>query len=153
MGFWSKWLGTEVAGGSVTPLPKAEVWDALVALNGPDAKYRVRNAQPTEKADLVAECHIPRVGLRLKISMRFVPDEHEVRFVQERWEDRSAGNANAQYGRGNAHAVFRQWERATGPDGRKQRVEVYRFDTREMTDPLQNMVLASGWTWRGALKF
>jgi hypothetical protein len=39
-----------------------------------------------------------------------------------------------------------------GPDGRQHKVETFRFDTREMTDPLQNAVLGAGWTWRGVLK-
>jgi hypothetical protein len=75
-----------------------------------------------------------------------------VRFLDERWENRSSDNANAQYGRGNAPATYRQWETKQGPDGRRQKVEVFRFDTREMTDPLRNAVLAAGWTWRGVFK-
>ncbi|MFC6701340.1 hypothetical protein ACFQE4_19075 [Streptomyces thermocoprophilus] len=37
------------------------------------------------------------------------------------------------------------------PEGRTQRVEVFRFDTREMTDPLRDAVVGAGWTWRGVL--
>ncbi|MFS4094562.1 hypothetical protein [Streptomyces sp. AF1A] len=129
-----------------------EVRAALFALNGPDVLYRVRNASPDEKSDLVAECEIRRVGVRLKTRMRLVPKKREVRFLAERWENRSSGQADAQYGRGHAPAVFRQWEMKQGPDGRQHKVETFRFDTREMTDPLQNAVLGAGWTWRGVLK-
>jgi hypothetical protein len=129
-----------------------EVRAALLALNGPDVPYRVRNALPAEKADLVAECRIPRVGVTLKTRMRLIPEKHEVRFLDERWENRSPDHANAQYGRGYAPAVYRQWETKQGPDGRRRKVETFRFDTRELTDPLRNVVLGAGWTWRGVLK-
>lgn len=84
--------------------------------------------------------------------MRIVPEQHEVRFLDERWENRSDDNANAQYGRGHAPAVYRQWETKEGPDGRRRKVEAFRFDTREMTDPLQHVVLGAGWAWRGVVK-
>ncbi|WP_239092332.1 hypothetical protein [Streptomyces sp. SID14478] len=114
--------------------------------------YSVREGQRGEKADVVAECHIGRVGVRLKTSMRLVPEKHEVRVLHERWENRSAGDASGQYGRGHAPAVYPQRETVTGPGGRKQRVEVFRFDTREMTDPLEDTVLRAGWTWRGVFR-
>lgn len=149
---WDRLTGTKRPESGVAPLPSAEVRAALLALNVPDVPYRVRNALPAEKADLVAECQIRRVGMRLKTRMRLNPEKNEVRFLDERWENRSSDNANAQYGRGHAPATYRQWETKQGSDGRRQKVEVFRFDTREMTDPLRNAVLAAGWTWRGVFK-
>lgn len=149
---WDRLTGTKQPESGVAPLSSAEVRAALLALNVPDVPYRVRNALPAEKADLVAECQIQRVGVRLKTRMRLNPEKNEVRFLDERWENRSSDNANAQYGRGNAPATYRQWETKQDPDGRRQKVEVFRFDTREMTDPLRNAVLAAGWTWRGVFK-
>ncbi|WP_330354493.1 hypothetical protein [Streptomyces chartreusis] len=149
---WDKLTGTKRPDSGLAPLPSTEVRAALLALNGPDVSYRVRNALPSEKADLVAECRVPRVGVTLKTQMRLIPEKHEVRFLDERWENRSSGNANEQYGRGHAPAVFRQWETKEDPDGRRRRVEAFRFDTREMTDPLRNAVLDAGWTCRGVLK-
>ena len=149
---WDRLTGTKYPDSGVSPLPSAEVRAALLALNGPDAPFRVRNALPVEKADLVAECRIPRVGVTLKTRIRLIPEKHEVRFLDERWENRSSDQANAQYGRGHAPAVYRQWESTQGPDGRRRRVETFRFDTREMTDPLRNAVLGAGWTSRGVLK-
>ncbi|WP_240957778.1 hypothetical protein [Streptomyces chilikensis] len=84
--------------------------------------------------------------------MRLDADRHEVRVLHERWENRSASNANAQYGRGSAPAVFRRWKTEQGSHGERRRVETYRLDTREMTDPLKNAVLAAEWTWRGVLR-
>ncbi|MDF3303134.1 hypothetical protein P3H78_31920 [Streptomyces sp. K1PA1] len=129
-----------------------EVRGALLALNAPDVPFRVRNALPAEKADLVAECQIRRVGVRLKTRMRLLSDTQEVRFLHERWENRSSDDAHAQYGRGHAPAVYRQWEKEQRPGGKRRGVEAFRFDTREMTDPLQNTVLGAGWTWRGVFK-
>ncbi|WP_405844846.1 hypothetical protein [Streptomyces sp. NBC_01518] len=149
---WDRLTGTKQPESGVAPLSSAEVRAALLALNVPDVPYRVRNALPAEKADLVAECQIQRVGVRLKTRMRLNPEKNEVRFLDERWENRSSDNANAQYGRGNAPATYRQWETKQDLDGRRQKVEVFRFDTREMTDPLRNAVLAAGWTWRGVFK-
>jgi len=149
---WDKLTGTKRPESEREPLAATEVRAALLALNGPDVAYRVRNALPDEKADLVAECEVRRVGVRLKTRMRIVPEQHEVRFLDERWENRSDDNANAQYGRGHAPAVYRQWETKEGPDGRWHKVEAFRFDTREMTDPLQNAVLGAGWAWRGVVK-
>ncbi|WP_199923739.1 hypothetical protein [Streptomyces cellulosae] len=83
--------------------------------------------------------------------MRLIPEKHEVRFLAERRENRSSDNADARYGRGHAPALYRQWETEHGPDGRRHKVETFRFDTREMTDPLRNVVLGAGWVWRGVL--
>ncbi|WP_329527145.1 hypothetical protein [Streptomyces sp. NBC_01462] len=149
---WDKLTVTKYPDSGVSPLPSMEVRAALFALNGPDVPYRVRNALPAEKADLVAECRIPRVGVTLKTRMRLIPEKHEVRFLDERWENRSSDQANAQYGRGHAPAVYRQWKTEQGPDGRRRKVETFRFDTREMTDPLRNAVLGAGWTLRGVFK-
>ncbi|WP_329365364.1 hypothetical protein [Streptomyces sp. NBC_01483] len=149
---WDKLTGTKYPDSGVAPLSGVEVRAALFALNGPDVLYRVRNALPAEKADLVAECRIPRVGVTLKTRMRLIPEKHEVRFLDERWENRSSDQANAQYGRGHAPAVYRQWKTEQGPDGRRRKVETFRFDTREMTDPLRNTILGAGWTLRGVFK-
>jgi hypothetical protein len=149
---WDKLTGTKYPDGGVAQLPHLEVRAALLALNGPDVPYRVRNAHPAEKADLVAECEVRRVGVTLKTRMRLIPEKQEVRFLHERWENRSSDNANAQYGRGHAPTVYRQWETGQGPDGKPRKVEAFRFDTREMTDPLQNVVLSAGWTWRGVFR-
>lgn len=148
---WNRLTGTRRPADGVAPLTADEVRAALLALNGPDAPYRVRGAAG-EKADLVAECSVRRVGVRLRTSMRLVPERHEVRVVEERWENRSAGQAGQQYGRGHAPAVHRQWETGQGPDGRPRKVEAFRFDTREMADPLRDAVLGAGWIWRGAVR-
>ncbi|MFF8883147.1 hypothetical protein [Streptomyces flaveolus] len=152
MGLLDKLTGTRRPDGAGAPRPAEEVRRALLALSDTGAPYRVRDGLPAENADLVAECHIRRVGVRLRTRMRLMSAKHEVRFLDERWENRLGGDADGQYGRGHAPAVFRQWEKQQGPDGREHRVEAFRFDTREMTDPLRDAVLGAGWTWRGVLR-
>ncbi|MFE5141661.1 hypothetical protein ACFRDV_29045 [Streptomyces fagopyri] len=152
MGFIDRLTGTKYPDGGLLQLPSMEVRAALLALNGPGVPFRVRNATPADKADLVAECRVPRMGVTLKTGMRLVVEKSEVRFLHERWEARSSGDADAQYGRGHAPAVYRQWETKQGPDGRRRRVESFRFDTRDVTDPLRDAVLGSRWTCRGAFK-
>ncbi|MFF2508410.1 hypothetical protein ACFVTY_34365 [Streptomyces sp. NPDC058067] len=149
---WDKLNGTKYPVGDVAPISAAQVRATLLALNGADVTYRVRKALPAEKADLVAECHIRRVGVRLKTRMRLIPEKQEVRFLHERWENRPFDSANEQYGRGHAPTVYREWQFEPGPDGKQHKVEAFRFDTREMTDSLQRTVLEAGWTWRGVFK-
>jgi len=151
VGFFDKLTGTAHPDSGVIQSSAEEVRAALLALNRSDAPYRVRSALPAEKADLVAECEVRRVRVTLKTSMRLIPDKHEVRFLDERWEKRLE-HSKVQYGRGHAPAVYRQWGTKQGPDGDQQKAEAFRFDTREMTDPLRDVVLGAGWTWRGVLK-
>ncbi|WP_239081351.1 hypothetical protein [Streptomyces coelicoflavus] len=152
MAFFDKLTGTKRPQGSVTPLPVTDVINALLALGNASTPFRVRRALSTEKADLIAECEVPRVGVTVRTQMLIVSGKHQVRHLDERWENRSANSAHRQYGRGNAPAVYRQWESRNDTEGRRHRIEVFRFDTREVTDPLRDTVLDAGWTWRGVLK-
>ncbi|MBT2457699.1 hypothetical protein [Streptomyces sp. ISL-86] len=149
---FDKWMGTKYPYSGVTPLPAAEVRYALLALNGPDVPFTVRNGTPKEGADLVAECRIPKLGLTLKTRMRLIPAAREVRALDERWETGSHEHSGARYGRGQATTVYKEWEFKEGPDGRRRMVETFRFDTRAIKDPLRNTVLGSGWTWRGVMR-
>ncbi|MFD8215790.1 hypothetical protein ACFV2U_19130 [Streptomyces sp. NPDC059697] len=58
MGLLDKLTGTKYPDSGVVPLPTMELRAALLALNESDVPFRVRNAIPAEKADLVAECQI-----------------------------------------------------------------------------------------------
>ncbi|MCC3766648.1 hypothetical protein [Streptomyces sp. UNOC14_S4] len=149
---WDKFLGSKTPTTGVAPLPTLDVRTALLALNGSGVPFVVREATWKERADLVAECRIRKLGLTLKIRMRFDPANREVRALDEQWEARSLEYSHGQYSRGQMTAVYRQWAYERGPDGRRRKVETFRFDTRDMKDPLRNAVLKAGWTWRGVLK-
>ncbi|MFG3260785.1 MULTISPECIES: hypothetical protein [Streptomyces] len=154
MGFWSRYrdrrTGTRYPDSGIAPRSAADVREALLAVDAAGVPFRVRAALPEEKADLVAEWQVPQLRLRLKTRMRLVPENHEVHTLDERW-DRSPESGGKRYGRGPATKVARQWAYERGPDGRRRRVETFRFDSRDMRNPLVEAVLDAGWTWRGVL--
>lgn len=153
--------GTRYPEDGVVPLAASDVRAALLALNGPDAPYRIRNALTAEKADLVAEWRIPpsasrRLERTVKTRMLLVPERHEVRSVDEQWEVKRTGNpprwvVSRQHSVGQVNWVERLWTYEQGPDGRRQKVETFRFDSREIKDPLRAAALDAGWTWRGMM--
>ncbi|WP_405941543.1 hypothetical protein [Streptomyces sp. NBC_00207] len=150
MGFWDNRTGTRHPAGSVPRQAAEELRAALLALGGPDQLFAVREGTAKERADLVVECRVREMRLTLKTSMRLVPGKHEVRVLEERWEP-SLEHSGEQYGRGPAKAVYKQWEFQRGADGRRRKVETFRFETGLVKNPLQNTVLRAGWTWRGVL--
>ncbi|USQ82961.1 hypothetical protein NFX46_03750 [Streptomyces phaeoluteigriseus] len=154
MGLWSRYrdrrTGTRYPDSGIAPLSAEQVRAALLAVDAAGVPFVVRAALPGEKADVVAEWQVPELRLRLKTRMRLVPENHEVHTLDERW-DRSPESGGKRYGRGPGTKVARQWAYERGPDGRRRRVETFRFDSRDMRDPLVKAVLDAGWTWRGVL--
>ncbi|MFJ1562636.1 hypothetical protein ACIOG8_00090 [Streptomyces erythrochromogenes] len=148
--FWDRQTATRYPARGVTPRAVAELREALLALGGPSGVFLVREGTSKERADLVAECRVAEMRLTLKTSMRLVPAKHEVRTLEERWEP-ALEHSGQQYGRGPGKAVYSQWEYRRGADGRRSKVETFRFDTGQMRNPLQKAVLGAGWTWRGVL--
>ncbi|MFJ2593284.1 hypothetical protein [Streptomyces erythrochromogenes] len=164
---WNKYTGTRYPDSGVASLPTTELREALLAVNGTGVPFRVRHALPKEKADLVAEWRVmkPAVGsslsrkqveLRLKIRMRFVPAQREVRTLDERVQLTWVGDpprlaVTREFGSGPSTTVSREWTYEKGLDGRRRKVETFRFDSRDMKNPLRDMVLDAGWTWRGVV--
>lgn len=159
--------GTKYPDSGAVPLPVGELRAALFALNGPEVPYRVRNALPADKGDLVAEWRVLEPAMRayfvrkqldrlMKTRMLLVPEKHEVRTIDEEWRVTWLGDtpriktARA-YARGQLTTVAREWTYERDADGRRHKVESFRFDSREMKTPLQKAVLGAGWTWRGKL--
>jgi hypothetical protein len=146
------------------PRSPDEVRNALLAVNRPTAPFVVRDGSP-ERVDLVAEWRIvdatwyeifAKAGLSkvFRILMRLDPAGCEVRAVDEEWEVQwQAGvptlsvskekfrgqKASIQFGQGYAFT-----ER-----GQYGEVYNYRFNTREIKDPLKEAAKASGWKWNG----
>ncbi|MEU0037195.1 hypothetical protein [Streptomyces sp. NPDC006333] len=167
MGFFDKLTGTKYPDNGAAPCSAEEVRAALLAINGRDVPFRVRNALPDEKADLVAEWRVlePATGRgstrrqlerSLKTRIRLAPGRREVRSIDEQWQvtligDPPRRSMSRAYGRGRSTTVSRRgtYERAT--DGRRRRAETFRLDTREMSSLLQQVVLDAGWIWRGVL--
>ncbi|MFF0436800.1 hypothetical protein ACFYU9_31840 [Streptomyces sp. NPDC004327] len=167
MGLLDRFTGTQHPDRGVAPLPAMEVREALLAINGADKPYVVRNARPAEKADLVAEWRILEPAWRnfflksqldrtLKIKMRLVDGKHEVRALDEQLEISWVGDTpriatSAEYSRGQVTTTSKRWTIERGADGRRHLVEDFAFDTQQLKDPLRKAVLGAGWTWRGML--
>ncbi|MFF8597897.1 hypothetical protein ACF065_03060 [Streptomyces sp. NPDC015232] len=165
MGLFDKLTGTKRPSPAVTPLSAHEVRAALLAVNGADRPFVVRNARPAEKADLVAEWRVLEPAWRefflsyrlertFKVRMRLVAEKREVRALDEEVEIRWLGDTptlavSAKYGRGQVTTVSKQWTIERGEDGRRRLVEDSIFDSRQLKDPLRQAVLKAGWTWRG----
>ncbi|GGW54917.1 hypothetical protein GCM10010503_34840 [Streptomyces lucensis JCM 4490] len=162
MGLFDKLTGTKRPAGGVTPGSAEEVRAALLAVNRPDAPYVVRGG-----GVMVAQWRISepawqtffiesRLTHAVRIRMRLVPEDHEVRALEEQWEVTRVGNPprlamSSEYSRGPNRTVSRHWTIERGDDGRLQATETFRFDGAALREPLRNAVLESGWTWRGVV--
>ena len=166
MGLIDQLAGPKHPDDGVTPRPGGEVRSALLGLNRSDAPYIVRNAA-VEGADLVAEWRMAEPAWQtffiqsqltraVQISMRLVEKDHEVRVLEEGREVTRVGNPprlviSKQYTRGPDRTVSRHYTIQRGESGSLQATETFRFDASELRNPLQNIVLKSGWTWRGVV--
>ncbi|MFD7264002.1 hypothetical protein [Streptomyces sp. NPDC059874] len=160
MGLFDKLTGTRHPDRGVTPLPALEVRAALLALDGPDTPFRLRNGTPREGADLVAVWRIPPGPWhprRGQTRLRLVPGAREVRALDEKWEalesgERSLGGQGLKYSRGPLASTSKQWTIERGPDGRRRLKEDSAFSSARVKAPLREAVLAAGWTWRGVFR-
>ncbi|MFG3256801.1 hypothetical protein [Streptomyces sp. NPDC048172] len=167
MGLFDKLTGTKRPSPGIEPLPDEDLLDALLALNGPDVPFLVREGTVAEGADVVAELRAEDPAWRtffvrtqltwdIKTRIRLVPERNEARALDEQWKVSWVGDPPRmvrmkEYSRGPSTRVSREWTIGRGESGRVEATEVHRFDSREMRDPLRNTVLDAGWTWRGVI--
>ncbi|MFH7593708.1 hypothetical protein WDV06_01200 [Streptomyces racemochromogenes] len=144
-------MGTKRPAEGVRAVPAAELREALFAVGGPEVPFRLRQGSAKERADVVAEHRIPELELTVKVRMRLLPVRREVEVITEQWGRLSYEGGSRQYARGSGRRVARQWRFQKGPDGRRRLVESFRYDSRDMTGPLQRTVLEGGWVWREVL--
>ena len=164
MGLLDFFTGTKHPAAGIGAKMPAEVCSALLAVNRPTAPFIVRDGAP-EKVDIVAEWRIvdaswyevfAKAGLErtFRILMRLAPDRHEVRAVDQEWSvEWRAGVPSLSL----AAAAFRGQKKeisfgsayAFTESAGYGEVYRYKFATSEIKTPLQNAVLAAGWTWRG----
>ncbi|MDQ8707890.1 hypothetical protein RCO28_36290 [Streptomyces sp. LHD-70] len=166
MGLFDKLTGTRRPAGGVAPCSAEEVHAALLALNGPEVPYVVRDGA-AEGVDLVAEWRMTepawhtffartQLSRAVQIRMRLVSEDHEVRVAEEQREVTWVGGSprfamSREYGRGPTKTVSRHWTIGRRSDGHVERTETFRYDSSELKEPLQGAVLTAGWTWRGVL--
>lgn len=145
-------------------MPGDEVRAALLDLNNSDVPYVIRDGHE-EGADLVAEWRVLEPAWRtffvrsqlsrvFKVYMRLVPENSEVRALDQQFEVEWVGDtprlslaSSAQ--RGQVRSVSKQRTLSRDEDGNRE--ETFSFDSDDLKKPLQNVVLASGWTWRGVI--
>ncbi|MEU5285489.1 hypothetical protein N7925_06060 [Streptomyces sp. CA-278952] len=166
MGFFDKLTGTKHPEVGLAPCPAEELRAALLGLNRPNVPYVIGDGA-AHGADLVAEWRIDEpawqtffIGSQLthaiRIRMRLAEDVPEVRAVEESWEVTRVGNpprlqTSAEYGRGGGRTVSRRYTLQRGESGRLEATESFSFDSAQLTDPLRDTALKSGWTWRGVI--
>lgn len=164
MGLFDKLTGTKRPADGTAPLSADEVHAALLGLNSPDVPYVIRDGRE-DGADLVAEWRLLEPAWRtfflrtqlsrvFKVHMRLVPEKNEVRALDQQFEvdwvgdtPRVALSSEAQ--RGQVKTVSKRWSLSRDKDGSRE--ETFSFDSDDLKDPLQSVVLKSGWTWRGVI--
>ncbi|MEU2911265.1 hypothetical protein ACFYM3_06535 [Streptomyces massasporeus] len=166
MRLFDKLTGTAHPADGVAPRPVREVRAALLGLGRADAPYVIRDGA-AQGADVVAEWRTAepawqnlfvrsRLTRAVRFRMRLVPETHEVRVVEEGREVTRVGDPprlkiSGQYTRGPDRTVSRHYTIGRGESGRLEATETYRFDSAELRDPLRDVVLTAGWTWRGVI--
>lgn len=166
MGIFNLLTGTKHPEAGMAPRPAVDVRETLLGLNGPDVPYVIGDGA-AHGADLVAEWRIAEPAWQnffvqsqlthaIRIRMRLAEDVPEVRAVEESWEVTRVGNpprlrTSATYTRGGGRTVSRRYTLRRGESGRLEAAESFSFDSAQLTDPLRDTTLTSGWTWRGVI--
>jgi hypothetical protein len=164
MGFLDRLSSTKRPQPGTTVLPASQVHAALLSLNRASAPYQIVDGS-TEGVDLIAEWKIvdaqwyeifAKAGLSkvFRIYMKLDEMNHSVRTSDREYSvSWSAGvpslslSATAFKGQmqkvefGTAYAFTEELEPG--------QVYKYRFDTREIKEPLQKAVTRCGWTYQG----
>jgi len=159
MGFFSKKPDK-----NVPVLPVNEVKQRLLSLNRATAPYRIIDGA-SEKVDLIAEWKIVDAGWYeifakasltkvFRICMKFDETEHEVRAKDEEYTvEWKAGVPSLSLSiskfKGQTTSVEFGAAYAFTEEGVPGQVYKYRFSTAEIKKPVQEAVLACGWTYKG----
>lgn len=163
MGLFDFITGTKRPPSGVAPRPKSDVAGAILAVNRDSAPFTI-HPDSSGDADFIAEWKIvdakwyeifAKAGLKrvFRIRMKLDPDNSEVRAVDEEYQiSWTAGvptlsaavsgfrGQKTEMSFGSAYAFTEEF--APG------QVYKYRFDTKEIKQPLQEAVTDCGWTWR-----
>lgn len=164
MGIFDFLTGSKAAPAGVAWRGKAELGEALLALNREGAPWQVRDGAP-EGVDLVAEWKIvdagwyeifAKAGLSkvFKVLMKLDEAKGEVRALDQEWTvEWRAGVPNlalsAEAFRGQKVEMSFGTAVAFREDLSYGKVYEYRFRTGEIKGPLQETAAKAGWGWKG----
>lgn len=165
MGMFDFLTGNKSAPKGAERVPREVLLGHLLAANRPGAPWAVRDGT-SAGVDLVAEWKIvdaqwyqifAKAGLEkvFRILMKLDDEAGEVRAVDQEWTVQwQAGvprlSMAAEAFRGQKKEVsFGRAVAFREEDLRLGVVYDYKFDTSELKEPLQQVVLADGWGWRG----
>ncbi len=164
MGLFDFLTGTKRPPSGVAPAPRSEVETAILAVNRDTAPFRITR-DDTGQCDFIAEWKIvdakwyeifAKAGLKktFRIKMRLDEEKKEVRAMDEEFAvEWRAGVPNLTLAvsgfKGQKNEVSFGTAYAFTEELEFGQVYNYRFNSSELKTPLQEAVLAKGWTWRG----
>lgn len=164
MGLLDIFTGSKGAAAGATKLSATELRMALLALNRDTAPWLVRDGAP-EGCDLVAEWKIvdarwyeifakASLSKVFKILMKFDEAKSEVRSVDHEFtvEWRAGApmlSAAVEAFRGQKTEISFGTAYGFTETLAPGQIYNYRFNTKELKEPLQNTVTQSGWRWQG----
>ena len=164
MGIFDFLTSTKRPPAGTAVLSAQEVRDKLLGINRTTAPFQLIDGAP-DGVDLIAEWKIvdatwyeifAKAGLKkvFKISMKLDEREHQVRAVDREYTiSWSAGiphlSLEASAFRGQTQAIEFGAAYAFTETLAPGEVYKYRFDTREIKKPIQDVVTSCGWTYKG----
>ena len=164
MGLLDMFTGSKGPAAGVTKLSAADLRAALLALNRETAPWMVRDGTP-EGCDLVAEWKIvdarwyeifakASLSKVFKILMKLDDAKGEVRAVDHEFKvEWRAGvptlSASVEAFRGQKTEISFGTAYGFTETLAPGQIYNYRFNTKEMKEPLQNAVTQGGWRWQG----
>ncbi|WP_030774350.1 hypothetical protein [Streptomyces sp. NRRL F-2664] len=160
MGLLDRLTGTRHPEPGTPVRSAAELRAALLALDGPDAPFVLREGTAREGAHLVAVWRIPPGPWhpeRGHTLLRLDAGARDVRTLDEQWErlesgERSFDGSGWKHTRGPVNSTSRQWRFGRDAEGRRRLVPESGFSSAAVKAPLREAVLAAGWTWRGVFR-
>jgi hypothetical protein len=164
MGFLDFLTSTRRPAAGTPALSPEKVRERILALNRPSAPFQIMDGK-SENADLIAEWKIvdaqwyeifAKAGLSkvFKIYLTLVPEKKEVQALDKEYSvEWRAGvpklSIAAKAFRGQTQSI--EFGKAYGftEELKPGVVYNYRFNTKEIKQPIQDAVTAAGWTYKG----
>lgn len=167
MGFLDFFTSTRKPAAGVPVLSPEQVKQKLLAVNRPTAPFKITDGS-AEGVDLIAEWKVvdaqwyeifAKAGLKktFRILLKLDPQKHEVRAQDREFEiSWTAGVPKVSVAvsgfKGQKQEISFGTAYAFTEELKPGQVYKYRFNTKELKEPLQEAVTSSGWTYKGVVK-